>query len=176
MMELPRWVAVGKVTRTHGVRGCVKVFPYGETLQQLQPGGQVFVATGAGGAPRPLTIASLGRHKRLLLICFDSIDSTDQAQALVGCDIQLPQTHLPPTEPDEYYHYQLLGLRVRSTDGRQLGTLTSILETGPHDVYVVTDENGRELLLPAVADVILEIDLKDRGMVVDPPQGLLDDL
>lgn len=176
MTELSRRVAIGKVTRTHGVRGCVKIFPYGETLHQLQAGAEVYVSAAAGGASRPLAIASIGRHKRLLLVCFESIRSLAEAQALVGCEIELPESLLPPTEPDEYYHFQLLGLLVRTTAGHELGILTSILDTGPHDVYVVTDDRGRETLLPAIAQVILEVNLRDQVLLVELPEGLVDDL
>lgn len=172
----PRWVAIGKITRLHGVRGCLKVYPYGDSLERLGPGAQVYLGELGREPARALTLAGVSRRKRFLVVCFAAIDSVAGAQTLVGRELGLPETLLPPTDDNEYYHFQLLGLRVRTVRGVELGTLTSILDTGPHDVYGVTDAAGREVLLPALADVVLEVNLEDGFVLVDPPEGLLDDL
>ena len=172
----PRWVAIGKVTRLHGVRGCVKVFPYGDSLERLQPGTQVHLGEVGREPLHALTLTSITRRNRFLVVCFAAIDSVAEAQTLVGRELGLPETLLPPTDENEYYHFQLLGLPVRTVRGTELGTLTSILDAGAHDVYGVTDAADREVLLPALADVVLEVNLKDGFVLVDPPEGLLDDL
>jgi len=79
---------------------------------------------------------------------------------------------LPPLPEGEYYHHQLLGLRVFDLQGNLLGVLSEILETGANDVYVVRDEGGSEILLPVIEGVILEVDLGARRLIVNPPEWL----
>ncbi len=95
----------------------------------------------------------------------------DQAQALSGKDLFIHKDRLPKLPEGEYYHFQLIGLSVETKEGKPLGTLSAILETGGNDVYVVESE-GKELLIPAIEDVIGEVDLQNRKLVVDLPEGL----
>jgi len=94
---------------------------------------------------------------------------------VAGAEIFLPEDCLPPPSDNEYYQYQLLGLKVETLQGRRIGTLRGILETGDADVYSI-DFHGKEILIPAVDEIIVKIDLKQGLIVVDPPEGLIDDL
>jgi 16S rRNA processing protein RimM len=170
-----RLVAVGRIVRTHGVRGAVKVFAYGETLGGVGPGVVFTVRHPAADREATLTSVEVKPHGKLLLIHFEELHALDEAQTLVGGDLYLPEDQLTPLEEGEYYHYQLIGLGVFTTHGKPVGTLKSIMEAGGHDVYVV-DRQGREALIPAVDAFVREIDLEGRRMVIDPPEGLIDDL
>ena len=144
-------VAVGKVVRTHGVRGALKVLPYGETLGEMEAGEKLFSIE--GGVQRQLTLASLRPQKRVWIAQFEEIASMDQAQALTGKDLFIDKDRLPGLPSGEYYHFQLIGLSVETKEGKPLGTLSAVLETGGNDVYVVESE-GKELLIPAIEEVI----------------------
>jgi len=174
-MGEPRLVAVGKVVRTHGVRGAVKVFAYGETLWGLGPGVAFAVRHPSGSQVSRLTTIEIKPQGKYLLMRFEEILAMEPAQALVGADLLLREDQLPPLDEGELYHYQLIGLTVITTQGSLVGTIRSIMETGSHDVYVV-ERQGGEALIPAVEDIIQEIDLKEGRMVIDPPEGLIDDL
>lgn len=174
-MEAPRLVAVGKIVKTHGIRGAVKVFAYGGTLRAVVPGESLVVRGPATAKDETLTPTEVKSQGRMLLMRFEGILDMDQAQGLVGLEILLPENRLEPLEKGEYYHYQLIGLQVVTTQGKWVGTLQAILETGSHDVYVVGREGG-EALVPAVEDIVVEIDLAGHRMVIDPPEGLIDDL
>ncbi len=169
-MEKPSLVPVGKIVTTHGVRGAVKVQAYGDTLGELEPGDKVLYAA-RGGAEGELTLVSLRPHKRVWIGEFEEIRDMDKAREFVGRDLLIPEDQLPELPEGEYYHFQLLGLSVETTDGRKLGILRNILETGSNDVYVV-DREGEELLVPAIEDVIREIDLDAKKVIVDLPEGL----
>ena len=78
-------------------------------------------------------------------------------------------SELPPLPEGEYYHHQLIDLKVVDLTGKELGTITEILETGANDVYLVTDAEGHEMLLPAIQDVIIRVDLEKHEMQVNPP-------
>ncbi len=176
MSGRPRWVTIGKITRTHGVRGCVKILPYGETLDSLVAGDELFVRDSSEGPGRTLRIARISRQTKWLVVGLEDVDDRDAAARLVGLEVMLPEDRLPPTGDGEYYYYQLIGMEVRTVDGRPVGRLESVVETGSHDVYVVVDAQGREALVPAVAEVVTEVDVGEGVMTIDPPEGLLDDL
>ncbi len=113
-----------------------------------------------------------GKH---LVIEFEEITDMDAAREVVGYELLLPEDRLPAAREGEYYHYQLLGLSVKTLQGRVVGAVKGIIETPANDVYVLEHE-GREILIPAVEDVILEVDIGGGVMIIDPPEGLLDDL
>ncbi|MHC1743756.1 MAG: ribosome maturation factor RimM [Syntrophobacteraceae bacterium] len=174
-MGEPRLVAVGRIVRTHGVRGAVKVFAYGETLRGLGPGVVFLVRHPSASLPSKLTAVEIRPQGKHLLMRFEEILGMESAEALVGADIQILEEQLPPLEEGEFYHFQLIGLNVVTAQGKPVGTIRSIMEAGGHDVYVV-DRQGGEALIPAVEEVIREIDLEGGRMVIDPPEGLIDDL
>jgi len=99
----------------------------------------------------------------------------DAAQALAGTEVFLPEDALPEPEESEYYYFQLMGLAVETAEGKPVGVLRDILPTAGHDVYVVESDKG-EVLIPAVQEIIQDIDLAAGKMVIDPPDGLIHDL
>lgn len=174
-MALSRLVPVGRIVKTHGLRGALKMVPYGETLGQLEPGANLYLGAEANAGESALTLVHLRRQGKHWVLQFAELADVDAAKEVVGKEVVLPEECLPPTSEGEYYHYQLIGLRVETTDGRELGVLRSIIETGSNDVYVVAHE-AREILIPAIAEVIREVDLQEGRMVIAAPEGLLDDL
>ncbi len=175
-------VAVGKVVKAHGVRGALKVRPYGETLGEMGAGEKLFSIE--GGAQRQWTLVSLGpkaaasragawieTQKRALIAQFEEIETREQAQALTGKDLFIDRDRLPGLPSGEYYHFQLIGLSVETKEGKPLGTLRAILETASNDVYVV-ETGGKELLIPAIEEVVSEVDLLKGKLIVDLPEGM----
>ncbi len=162
-------VAIGKVTKAHGVRGALKVFPYGETFDELDAGDKLFSIE--SGEQRQFTLASLRAQNRAWIVEFEEISGRDQAEALTGKDIFIDSKRLPRLPQGEYYHFQLIGLSVETKEGRPLGTLSAVLETGSNDVYVV-EGGGKEVLIPAVEGVVSEVDLPNGKVIVDLPEGL----
>ena len=107
-------------------------------------------------------------HKKALVVKFESISDRDVAEGLRGLDLVIPESELPPPPPGSHYQFQLVGLTVVTTSGDLLGKVSRILETGANDVYLVLGEDGGETLIPAIKDVVVEIDLEGGRMVVDP--------
>jgi 16S rRNA processing protein RimM len=171
----PRLIPVGKIVRPHGVRGAVKVYPYGESLEVQEAGAKVFLQPDSKAKQPELTIAGLSPQQKMLVVKFAELNSKDEALVVAGAEVFLPEDRLPPPSEGEYYHFQLIGLAVETLQGKEIGTLCRILETGDADVYSI-DFKGREILIPAVEGVIVEVDLERGRMVVDPPEGLVDDL
>lgn len=174
-MQEPRLILVGKIVRTHGIKGAVKVFPYGESLAAQDVGAKLFVAAESGQEAETFTVVSAHPQGRYWVMRFQEVMSVDEAQDIVGKEVFLPEDRLPATLEGEYYHYQLIGLEVVTKEGEMVGTLQGIIETGGNDVYSIY-RNGKEVLVPAIEEVICEVDLGRSRMVIDPPEGLMDDL
>jgi len=159
---------IGKVIKTHGLRGHLKVLPYGETFSTLSAEEKI-TANLPDGTSLTLTVAETRPHQKTFLLISREIDSVEEAHHLVGAELCVPESRLPPTESNEFYWYQLIGLEVVDTEGQKLGTLEEIIETGSNDVYVV--RRGREeILVPAIEEVVREVDLQRRLMTVDLPE------
>lgn len=172
MMEAPdRMITVGRTSGTHGIRGHLKVHSYSGNLDSLVQCGTLRLSR--AGSTSSHIIQDVRPHKGGFIIKLKGIDDISQAETLVGCDVLLAREQLPETGSDEYYWCDLMGLTVETVEGRLLGRVTDIFETGSSDIYVVTG-TGREYLIPAIADVIDSIDLNGGKMVITPLEGLLD--
>jgi len=169
----PRYLAVGRVLRPHGLRGELRVeiiTDYPERLRQ-----HVFFYLASPDSPevvRRYPVEGVRQHKGVLLLKLGGCDDRDAAEGLRGMLVQVPLEDAVPLEEGEYYHFQLMGLRVETEDGQWLGQLVEVLSTGANDVYIVRGPRG-ELLLPAVDDVVRELDLASKRMVVRLMRGML---
>jgi 16S rRNA processing protein RimM len=159
---------IGKVVNTHGLRGHLKVLPYGETFSTLSAE-EKLTANLPDGTSLTLTVVEIRPHQKTFLFMSREIETVEEAHRLVGAELCVRESRLPPTDADEFYWYQLIGLEVVNTEGQKLGTLEEIIETGSNDVYVVRG-GKEEILVPALEEVVREVDLKRRLMTVDLPE------
>jgi len=165
----PDFLVVGKLRRTHGLHGELLMEVLTDFPERLEPGESVYV----GEEHRKLHIRSRRFHNQFLLLAFDGYHDPESAAELRNQMVFVLASNRPPLPEGEYYHHQILGLRVVSDEGQNLGTLSQILETGANDVYVVLPQDGPELLLPAIESVILDIDLENGEMLVHLLPGML---
>ena len=163
-------LAVGRVVRPHGVRGALLVEPYSDAIAELHAGSHVFLGPHAVAATVTRSHALTRGYLLSLRECLDR----ESAEAWRGVEVRVPVESVPPLPEGTYYHGDILGLAVVASDGTALGQVVEILQTGANDVYVVRDAEERELLLPAIASEIREIDLGSGRMVVDLIPGLRD--
>lgn len=161
-------VAVGRINAPWGVRGHVKVTPFTRNPERLAVGSRVLVA----GEPR--TIRDVKSPRGYPVILFEGISGTDAADRLRGALIEIEEADLPALPEDEYYVHDLVGLRVLTAAGEELGTLEDVLETGSNDVYVVRRPGQKDLLVPAIDGVLLEVDLEAGTVTIEVVPGLLD--
>jgi 16S rRNA processing protein RimM len=121
----------------------------------------------------PYQVTRMRRHSTGMLIQFEGIDDRDAADALRGIMVHIHIDDAVPLEDGEYFLFQIEGIRVVTDTGDELGRLTNLLETGANDVYVVTTPEGREVLLPVIPDVILNVDVEAQVMTVHLIDGLV---
>jgi 16S rRNA processing protein RimM len=165
----PEYLVVGFLRRPHGVKGEVLMDIHTDFPDRLKTGKTVFV----GDEYQPMVIASRRPHGAGMLVRFRGVKNPEEAGLYRNTWVYVPTADRPELPEGEYYHHQLIGLNVISDEGRELGTLVDILETGANEVYVVRDANGDEVLLPAISPVILDISLADRQIRVHLLDGLI---
>ncbi len=166
----PDYLAVGFLRRPHGLRGELLMTVYTDFPERLQPGVQVYV----GEAHTAMQLDSVRGHNRGLLVRFAGLNTPEEAGRLRNTWVFVRADDRPPLPEGEYYFHQLLGLQVHTRAGRHLGVVQEILETGANDVLIVRDETGNETLIPFIASVVLQVDLEDGCIEIDPLPGLLE--
>jgi 16S rRNA processing protein RimM len=164
----PRRIAVGRINGPWGLQGHVKVTPLTSNPQRLQPGSELIVN---GERRHVLDVAS---PKGYPCVLFDGYHNRNGAETLKGALIEIEEDELPELAPDQYYVHQLIGLQVVTTDGDHLGSLEDVLRTGANDVYLVKRRKAKDILIPAIADVIVRVDLEAGEMLIDALPGLLE--
>ena len=166
-------VTIGKIIATHGVRGEVKVVSYSDVPGRFENLKQVQVEIASG--PRTLAVVGSRRAAEGYLLRFAAIATPEEASSLVGGLLQIPEERLAPPSENHYYEYQLIGMDVRSEDGKVLGVLKEVLTTNSNAVFVVGDTGGTEHLIPATRELVRSVDVNARTMVVRRVPGLLDE-
>jgi len=165
-------LTIGKITGTHGIRGMVKVYLYSGDDSTLRAADELILRR-SDGRQQTISILGLQGHGRKTLLTLKGCGSINEALPLVGGELLVRRDQFPEPDEDEYYWADLIGLRVVTDDGADLGTLREIIETGSNDVYVVQGRE-KEFLIPALDDVVRDIDLEAGTMTVALLDGLLD--
>jgi 16S rRNA processing protein RimM len=166
--DRPRWVAVGRITRTHGVKGEVAVLPLSDVGSRFEAGSTLFLEE---REDRPLTVMASRPHQQRLLVAFRGVQDRTSAEALRGRYLFVPASSAPHLPEGEYWAHDLVGCDVLTEDGRSLGRIREILHTQANDVWVAEGAAG-EVLIPALKDVVREVDVAGRRVVVREIPGL----
>lgn len=173
---------VGAITTTHGVRGEVKVFPMTDDVKRFKKLKKVLLED--GGEYLELEIVQVKFFKNLAILKFKGLDNINDVEKYKGRGLFVTRDHAVKCEKDEYFIADLIGIEVRAEEGELLGELTDVLQTGANDVYVVrvdkdspyadqVKDKKKELLLPAIRDCILQVDMQERNMRVHLMPGLV---
>jgi 16S rRNA processing protein RimM len=162
----PEFITVGQVLAPWGVRGKLKVKVITEFPERFAPSARVYIKR------QPMSVESAQWQKGRLVLKLDQVDSRQAAQKLRGQPIEIHRSQLYPLPEGQYYHFQIVGLEVWTTQGERLGKITDILSAPSNDNYVVRGAKG-EILIPAIADVVKSIDLERGRVTIEPIKGLL---
>lgn len=162
---------VGVITTTHGVRGEVKVYPTTdgpERFLELE-----YVLLDIGRELRRLEIKNVKFFKNLVILKFKGIDNINDIEMYKQRELWVPREEAQELEEDEYYIGDLIGMEVLLEGGSKFGELKDVMETGANDVYIVETKEGEEVLLPAIKDCILDVDVENNTMTVHLMKGLI---
>ena len=160
------FLTIGQILSPWGVKGKLRIDVVTDFPQRFAPASKVYVNR------QPATIDSTEWHKGKLIIKLNQIDTVEAAQRLRGQPIEIHHRQFYPLPKEQYYHFQIIGLELWTTQGELLGKVTEILTAESNDNYVVSGARG-EILIPAIDDVVKSVDLKNGRIIIEPIDGLL---
>jgi 16S rRNA processing protein RimM len=160
-------IVIGRVSRPHGTKGEIRIEYFNTGDPDFFSRYQMLFIQGDAGSPQPYRPLAVRPHKKYILALLEGVRTRAEAEQLRGKAVLVDAADLPSLDADEYYWHDILGMRVVTEDGGNVGTITEILPTGSNDVYVVR-EGEREVLIPALKEVVASIDTKARTMVIRP--------
>ncbi len=170
MME--KLLKVGVISSTHGLKGEVKVFPTTDDVKRFRQLKEVLLD--AGDEKPVLQIEQVKFFKQFVILKFKGIDDIEDVQKYKGKDLLVTRENAVELKKDEYFIADLIGVSVISDDNSLRGILKDVVQTGANDVYVIDLEDGRQLLLPAIKECVLMVDLDENIMKIHVLDGLLD--
>ena len=163
---------VGVIASTHGIRGEIKVFPTTDDAKRFEKLKEVLLDTGK--ELKTMEIQQVRFFKNMVIVKFKGYDTINDIEIYKGKDLLVTREHAVELGPDENFIVDLIGLSVETDEGELLGELTDVLITGANDVYEVTRTDGKKVLLPAIKDCVLDVDLEAGRVLVHVLEGLLD--
>ena len=165
------FLRVGTIASTHGIRGEVKVFPTTDDVKRFKKLKHCFLDTGKERIP--LEVESVKFLKQFAILKFEHYDNINDIEKYKGKSLYVTRENAVKLQKDEYFIADLIGMTAVSDDETLKGTLTDVIETGANDVYVIALEDGRELLLPAIKECILKVDVEGEQLTFHLMEGLL---
>ena len=163
---------VGKVMRPHGLGGLLRIYSYAQAVETFLKADSIFLKLDPEEF-REHSVVSLKTHRNAHLLKLEGLDSLEDAEMCRGAEILIRKDSLDPKDEEEYFWFELMGLEVYLENGRYMGVLKDILNTGSNDIYIVR-KGKKEILIPALYDVIKKIDLESSKMIVVDMEGLFD--
>lgn len=168
---MTKYLEIGQIVNTFGIKGMVKVNPFTDNIRRFDRLKKVYI--GKNNEKKEIEIEEVKYHKNMVLIKFKGINNPDEANLLRNKYLYVDRNDEEPLEEGTYYIVDMLGLDVYTDENKLLGTLDDIYNTGSNDIYVVKNELGKQILLPAIKDVIKEVNLEEKKIIVHLIPGLV---
>lgn len=164
---------VGKITNTHALKGEVKVISTSDFIdERLKPGSQLIVTNG-NQSIREVIVESSREHKGKYLVKFKGIDTIEEAEKFKNLQLRVDSEFLSDLEDGEYYYYEIIGCKIYERDNNEIGEIVDIIQTGANDVWVVNNNFSKEYLIPYIDEVVKEIDINNKKIIIELMEGLL---
>lgn len=164
---MTKYLEIGQIVNTFGIKGMVKVKPFTDDISRFDDLEEVYVES------KKYQIEEVKYHKDMVMIKFKGIENPEQADLLRNKYLKIDREDEQPLEEDTYYIVDLIGLEVYTDENSLLGTLEDVYNTGSNDIYVVKDELGKQILLPAISEVVKQIDIQNKRITVHLIEGLM---
>ena len=165
---------VGKIVNTHSLKGEVKVISSTDFEEERFKKGSKLLITRGNQLIREVVVESYRNHKNFLLVKFEEIDSVEEAEKLKNLQIKIDSTEVGKLEENEFYFHEIIGCQVFDENDKNLGEIIDILTPGANDVWVIKGENGKEILIPYIEDVVKQIDITNKKVNIEVMEGLID--
>jgi len=172
-----KWYIVGKLVNTHGIRGDVKVLPQTDFAdERFAPGSELLLINEAETESKIVTIRSARLQKNMYYMKFAGLNNINDVEKYKGWSLKVSEANQGELDEGEYYYHQIIGCTVVLEDGEQLGTISEILSPGANDVWVVDrpkNKGGKQVLLPVIGDVVINVDIVNKQVTVRLLEGLI---
>ena len=168
---MEKQLQVGVISSTHGVRGEVKVFPTTDDVTRFRQLKKVYLDTGR--EMLPLEIQNVKFFKQFAILKFKGIDNINDIEKYRGKSLRIDREDAVDLDEDEYFIADMIGMKVYTEDGSEFGTLKDVMETGANDVYIIDSLEHGEVLIPAIRECILDVDMDEERMTIHLMEGLV---
>lgn len=165
-------VLVGSILRPHGLKGLLRIQSYARSGKSFLTAGTVFVKTQQGETSEH-AVLSISPHQGIFLLKLKGVESSEEAETYRGAAIFIKKDSLSRESDEEYFWHEIIGLQVYLKSGEYVGTIREVFSTGANDVFVLR-EGGAEVLIPAIHDVVQEVDLERKRMIIEAMEGMLE--
>ncbi|GGH59359.1 ribosome maturation factor RimM [Paenibacillus silvae] len=170
---MAEFMNVGKIVNTHGIRGELKIMPLTDFPEvRFAKNAEMFLFT-SDDRPVPVTVESARLHKNMYIVRLKEYGNINEVEKFKGGMAKVSKENLADLEEGEYYFHQIVGCSVITEEGETLGTITEILTPGANDVWVVKTPGGKEVLIPVIDDVVLDVDVEQKQVKIHLMEGLL---
>ncbi|WP_189012843.1 ribosome maturation factor RimM [Paenibacillus marchantiophytorum] len=166
-------VTIGKVVNSHGIRGELKIVPETDFPERFDKGNSLIIVD-SQNKQTPVTVLSSRLHKNVFIIQFAGFTDINEVEKFKGSLLKIESTQQQPLDEGEYYYSEIIGCNVITEDGQELGLVSEVLTPGANDVWVVALAKGKQLLLPVIDDVILDVDVANKIIRIHLMEGLLE--
>lgn len=162
---------IGMIVNTYGIKGFLKVVPYTDDIARFEDLKSIYIET--KNSLKTVIIEDVKYAKNLVLLKIKGIDDINTAQKYKNCYIKIDRKDAVKLPEDSYFIVDLIGVSVYTDNNEELGHIIDVYSTGANDIYVVKDEMGKQVLLPAIGDVIKNVDIQNKKMIVHLIDGLV---
>jgi 16S rRNA processing protein RimM len=167
---------VGKVVNTHGIRGELKVISSTDFPDvRFAKGSRLLLVDADGRNSLEVEVEAGRQHKNVFILKLSGLNNINEVEKYKGWDIKVTDKNLIELEEDEYYYHEIVGCRVVSEEGQEIGTVTEILTTGANDVWVAERPKGKPVLVPVIDDVLLKVDVEQKLITIRLLEGMMDE-
>ncbi|RAP76286.1 ribosome maturation factor RimM [Paenibacillus montanisoli] len=171
---MDQWLSVGKLVNTHGIRGEVKVVSQTDFPEErFAPRNVLTLLQPETKQTLEVEVQSARLHKNMYIVKFRGYDNINDVEKYKGWELKVSKNDLVDLEEGEYYHHQIIGCKVNTDDGEELGVITEILSPGANDVWVIQRPKGKQLLIPVIDDVVLDVNVEAKLVKVHLMEGLI---
>ena len=168
---MTKYLEIGQIVNTFGIKGMVKIKPFTDDIRRFDKLEKIYIENKK--SRKEYVIEEVKYHKNMVLMKLKGIDTPEDANLLRQSYLFIDRDKEEPLEEGTYYIVDLLGLEVYTDEDKLLGTVQDIFNTGSNDIYIVKDEQGKQVLLPGISEVIKEINLEDKKIIVHLIPGLI---
>ena len=170
---MQKLLEIGQIVNSYGIKGFLKVVPFTDDVQRYSKLKTIYIEKNK--ELQKMEIEEVKYHNKLVLLKLKGIDDINDTLEYKNCYIKIDRKDAVELPKNSYFIVDLIGLEVYTEEGTLIGTLVDVFPTGSNDVYVVKDELGKQILLPAIGDVIKDVQLENKKMIVHLIEGLGED-